>query len=139
MCRFTAPVYRLQIIFARKQIQVPNLGLAGHEQLDGPCQEHFAVVGPQRAVIGGVYLVVDVLLPMQVFDESTPGDDQVNQRLDAFLGTRPFRSSMGMPSWQPNMFTVRMPFSTCSRPQRASRLPSPPSRASMISPGRKKS
>lgn len=60
------PLHGLVVVFPGEQVQIPDLGLSGHEQLDGPGQQHPAVILSQGAVVGGVDLVVDIFLAVEV-------------------------------------------------------------------------
>ena len=79
----------LPVVSASKQVQIPNLRLARHKQLQSARQEHLAVVLAQSAVIGGVHLVIQVLLAVQALDQPSAGYHQVNQRLDALHRQQP--------------------------------------------------
>ena len=79
----------LQVVLPGKQVQVPHLRLARHEQLQGARQKHLAVILAQGAVIGSVHLVVHILLPMQALDHSSARYHQVDQRLDALHRQQP--------------------------------------------------
>ena len=73
------------VVLSGEQIQIPDLGLAGHKQLDGTGQQHPAVILAQSAVIGGVHLVIYVFGAVKVFHKATAFDQGINEPLDTLL------------------------------------------------------
>ena len=73
------------VVFAAEQVEVPDLGLGRHEQLDCTRQQHFGIVFAQCAVIGRIDLIVHVLCAVQILDITAAGDNGFNQTLDALV------------------------------------------------------
>ena len=90
-----AAAHRLQIVFARKQVQVPYLGLAGHEQLQGTGHQHLPVAFAQGAVVGAVHLVVHVLRAVQVLYQAATALQGLHHGQDALLGQQALQVQQG--------------------------------------------
>ena len=96
-------------------------GLPGMNSWIARASSRLAFALAQRAEVGRVHLVVDVLLAVQVLDVAAAALDGLDQRARSrSSASRPLRSSSGMPSWQPSMLTVRIPLVTSSPIQRFS-------------------
>ena len=74
MSRRAAAQNGVMVVLPRQQIQIPYLRLSRHKQLNRARQQQLPFLRPQGAVIGGIHLIIDILLAMQILHHSAAAD-----------------------------------------------------------------
>ena len=91
MAVLAGPLHGGIVVFAHEQVQIPDLGLSGHEQLNGPGQKHLPVVLTQGAVVGGVDLVIHIFLAVEVLHIAAPAHHGIDEPCNALLVQQPLQ------------------------------------------------
>ena len=87
----TGMAHGLHIVLSSKQIKIPHLWFAGHEELNRTGQQHLVIISTKGAVISSVDLVVNIFLSVQIFHHTAARYNSSDQALNALLRQQSFQ------------------------------------------------